>query len=123
MPTLPSLPAPNIKQIYIPATATDADGNAVPQEDQGWVKMDCSPVNVQDYIFTPDSTDKRNKEYTANILTERIKEWNFEENGAVLPIDQTNVVRLFQLPGTFSYLLSQIEDAPTTGLSTAEKKS
>lgn len=123
MSLLPDLPTANVKQIYLPATAVDSQGNAVPQDQQDWVKMDCSPTNVQDYILSPVLGDGAEKQATVYILKERIKEWSFELSpGVPAPIDYENVLRMFQLPGTYAYLLSQLEQAPSVGLSTAEKK-
>jgi hypothetical protein len=108
MPSLPSpIPESVIKQFYLPDPATkDVNGEqvSIPQEEQGWVKMDISPINTQDYL-TLDANNSVEKN-GVSIFVERIKEWNYDNNGQVLPIEERNVLGLGAI--NIQYLSSQI---------------
>lgn len=120
MATLPQLPSTSVQQVFLP------DPPGVPEDQQGWVKMDVSPINVRDFIFTESSgatsASVVGKEFSLNMLAERIKEWNYTDEGSqeVLPITPDNVMRLGQQNILFLY--TQYQKTPVSGLSTAEKK-
>jgi hypothetical protein len=114
MPVLPTLPQSNVKQIYLPSTSK------LPIEEQAWVKMEVNTANVKDWLQTDPSGNLG--KLTINILTDRIKEWNYTEvNGTPVPINAETVVRMGI--ENLTYLANQIESQKYTDLSVDEKKS
>lgn len=123
MPVLPSAAA-HVKQFYLPSTATDANGNAVPQDQQAWVKMDVSPLNTGDLLMfnQTDAEQGLSVKLFAEFLVNRIKEWNYTEaDGSPVPITFETVCRLDQKD--FAYLSQQQFDTSGEPLSAAQKKS
>jgi hypothetical protein len=108
MPGLPSpIPEPVIKQFYLPDPATkEVDGQQVPipQEEQGWVKMDVSPINTQDMLLL--EATKTSGQNGLSVFVERIKAWNYEANGQVLPITIQTLLGLGIV--NLTYLSSQM---------------
>lgn len=114
MPVLPSLPEPVIKQFYLPSTSS------LPQEEQGWVKMDVSPMNVQDRLSA--EAGETPVQASIRILATRIREWNFTEaDGSAAAITPVSVLRLGD--ANLNYLAAQISVESDTALSAAQKKS
>lgn len=117
MPVLPQNQA-LIKQFYLPSYAS------LPQEQQGWVKLDVGPALAGETLLY-DDTDSADMRFI-KLLSFRIKEWNMtEDNGTAIPVNVEGVKRL--LKPDYLYLVEQIvlatQQQPVGELATAEKKS
>ncbi|HVB24128.1 MAG TPA: hypothetical protein VNG51_19475 [Ktedonobacteraceae bacterium] len=105
-----------------PATK-EVDGKQVPipQEEQGWVKMDVSPMNVQDSLVI-EASDTTLMRAGTRIVAERIKEWNFTDAaGNVAPVNFQTVLQLGKT--NIDYLSGQIAIPESQVLSDYQKKS
>jgi hypothetical protein len=123
MSVLPSH-TPLIKQFYLPSSAKDAGGNAVPQDKQDWVKMDVGNSLTGDVLLFED-TDSFDIRYI-KLLASRIKEWSYvEADGTPAPINFDSITRLYK-PDYFYLVKQQMEAASSQTapeLPPAEKKS
>lgn len=114
MPVFEPLPDPIVKQFYLPSTAK------LPEDQQAWVKMDVSPMNVRDHLLvqigdTPSAVSIR-------ILAARIRDWNvLEVDQTPLPINTDSILRLGQ--ANLNYLAAQIPTEATSTLDLDQKKS
>jgi len=113
MPVLASLPQPDIKQFFLPSTAS------LPEADQAWVKMDVSPLNAQDFLVMEGGESA--VKIGMRVFAERIKEWNFTEaDGTTVPIAYENILRLDQ--GDLKYLSSQMPSMSANAQLNADQK-
>ncbi len=87
---MPQLRAPTskLKHLILPSTATLAEG------DQAFVDLDVGSFNTSD-ILALQAVDQQLLKMQAEILANRIKDWNFTEaDGSKTPIDYDAVARL-----------------------------
>ena len=125
MPVLPSLPEAVIKQFFLPVPNTkEVDGQQVAMAqddpDRGWVKLDVSPMNVQDRLSA--EAGEKPMQASIRVLTQRIHEWNFTEtDGTPVAITPVSVLRLGD--ENLNYLASKIPQESSQTLTTGQKKS
>lgn len=101
-----------VKQFYLPSTM------GLPDEEQAWVKMDISPMKGEDLVIGEEMSSKI--EASAQILSERITEWNFtDETNNKIDISLESC-KLLDLQD-FIYLQKQIK-GKMMDLTTAQKK-
>jgi hypothetical protein len=124
MPQLKAYTA-DIKQFYLPSTAKDENGNDVPTSEQAWVKMDVGEVTGGEVIEVVNEDGLTPGKVAINMLTERIKEWNFTTpDGQTEAITVANVRRMDA--GDLGYLVQKLAGAAKLGgqqLSDDQKKS
>ena len=115
MPVLAPLPQANVRKFYMPSTAE------LPQEEQGWVDLDISPINAQDFLEM-DVSDGTKVRGSVNVLIDRIKDWNFTEaDGSPAKINSEGVTRLGM--ENINYLLAQLPAPEGSKLTAVQKKS
>jgi hypothetical protein len=103
------------KRFYLPTTQDLADESP----DKAWVDLNIGPLTAGDIINIDPEGDKVSS--AINLLTNRIKEWNFtSETGESLAITFDNVRHLDIKD--FSFLADQIPN-DVEGLTVPEKKS
>lgn len=121
MPQLPTNTlVSNIKQLFLPSTATQADGTPTPDDQKAWVKLDVGENLVADLEALNDN-DKNSTVSRVRVLASRIKEWNFTNpEGQPEPITFENVCKLD--PNDLTYLLGVKATTSTQPLSIDDKK-
>lgn len=111
--------AEKLEVIYLPSTATDKDGNPVPQLEQDWVSMDISPLKTRDIVNIQQGLSEI--EIAVNMLVGRIREWSYtDDTGAAVPITFDTVTNLNI--NDFNHLAEKIP-RPEASLADDEKKS
>lgn len=102
-----------IKHFILPST------EPMPAEEQAWVELDIGEFSTRDVLAL--SGENNHMMYIqAEMLTERIKDWNYTElGGEKTPINIDSVGRLD--PQDFSFLV-KIMNAAKSSQDTEEKK-
>lgn len=105
--------AEQIEHFILPSTEPK------PAEEQAWVELDIGEFSTKDVLAL--SGDSKHLIYIqAEMLTQRIKDWNYTEaDGSKTPIDIDSVGRLE--PEDFSFLV-KIMNAAKSSQDTEEKK-